>query len=147
VSLVEEVRRIAPELEAARAEGDELRRTPDATWKLLHECGILRSLQPARWGGGEVRRLGSRPLVPLGCYQQPRRLERRRQPELRTRHLEPLLDRVRRDAELERHLLGGLLLQPPAQAFLLVGGQPRERGVHPRVNRRPCSGTLHRGIS
>jgi len=54
VSLVEEVRRIAPELEAARAEGDELRRTPDATWKLLHECGILRSLQPARWGGGEV---------------------------------------------------------------------------------------------
>ena len=43
-----------PELSAAVAEGDQLRRLPDATWKLLLESGFLRALQPARWGGGEV---------------------------------------------------------------------------------------------
>ena len=41
-------------LEAGRAEGDELRRLPDQVWKALGECGVLRSLQPARWGGGEI---------------------------------------------------------------------------------------------
>jgi 3-hydroxy-9,10-secoandrosta-1,3,5(10)-triene-9,17-dione monooxygenase len=54
VSLLGEAQRIAPELEATRHDGDELRRLPDATWKLLQGCGILRSLQPRRWGGGEV---------------------------------------------------------------------------------------------
>jgi 3-hydroxy-9,10-secoandrosta-1,3,5(10)-triene-9,17-dione monooxygenase len=54
MTLTTEVERLAPELAAARAEGDELRRLPDAVWKQLHESGVLRSLQPKRWGGGEV---------------------------------------------------------------------------------------------
>jgi 3-hydroxy-9,10-secoandrosta-1,3,5(10)-triene-9,17-dione monooxygenase len=54
VTLVDDAERIAPELAAANAEGDELRRLPDAAWKLLLEGGILRALQPQRWGGGEV---------------------------------------------------------------------------------------------
>ena len=52
--LAEQARALAPELGAAVAEGDQLRRLPDATWKLLQETGFLRALQPARWGGGEV---------------------------------------------------------------------------------------------
>ena len=52
--LVEEAKRVAPELAAAAAEGDELRRLPDSSWKLLQEGGFLRALQPARFGGGEV---------------------------------------------------------------------------------------------
>jgi hypothetical protein len=54
---------------------------------------------------------------------------------------------VRRDAEFERHLLGGLLLQPAAQAFLFVVGQPREGGHRPCVDRRDWSGTVHRANS
>lgn len=54
VSLVAEAERIAPDLAAARAEGDALRRLPDAVWERLLEGGFLRSLQPKRWGGGEV---------------------------------------------------------------------------------------------
>ncbi len=46
---------LAADLAAARAEGDEMRRLPDDTWKQLLEGGFLRALQPARWGGGEVR--------------------------------------------------------------------------------------------
>lgn len=57
MSLIEEARRIAPELASAEAEGHALRRLPDRAWKHLMESGILRSLQPARFGGGE------RPLV------------------------------------------------------------------------------------
>jgi 3-hydroxy-9,10-secoandrosta-1,3,5(10)-triene-9,17-dione monooxygenase len=52
--LVERARELAPELAAAQAEGDQLRRLPDAIWKALLEGGFLRALQPARWGGGEV---------------------------------------------------------------------------------------------
>jgi hypothetical protein len=40
VSLLEEAQRIAPDLEAARLEGSELRRVPDATWTRLQECGM-----------------------------------------------------------------------------------------------------------
>jgi 3-hydroxy-9,10-secoandrosta-1,3,5(10)-triene-9,17-dione monooxygenase len=54
VSLVERARGLGPELTAAAADGDELRRLPDTVWKLLLEGGFLRALQPARWGGGEV---------------------------------------------------------------------------------------------
>jgi 3-hydroxy-9,10-secoandrosta-1,3,5(10)-triene-9,17-dione monooxygenase len=54
VTLVAEAERIAADLDAARAEGDTLRRLPDAVWKALLEGGFLRALQPARWGGGEV---------------------------------------------------------------------------------------------
>jgi 3-hydroxy-9,10-secoandrosta-1,3,5(10)-triene-9,17-dione monooxygenase len=52
--LADHARALAPELAAAVAEGDQLRRVPDATWKRLLEGGFLRALQPARWGGGEV---------------------------------------------------------------------------------------------
>jgi 3-hydroxy-9,10-secoandrosta-1,3,5(10)-triene-9,17-dione monooxygenase len=54
MTLVTIAQRLAPELAAARAEGEDQRRLPDAVWKALLESGILRSLQPARWGGGEV---------------------------------------------------------------------------------------------
>jgi 3-hydroxy-9,10-secoandrosta-1,3,5(10)-triene-9,17-dione monooxygenase len=54
INLAQHARELAPELAATLAEGDQLRRTPDATWKLLLEGGFLRALQPARWGGGEV---------------------------------------------------------------------------------------------
>jgi 3-hydroxy-9,10-secoandrosta-1,3,5(10)-triene-9,17-dione monooxygenase len=54
MTLVDEARRVAPELAAAAAEGDEQRRLPDSSWKLLMEGGFLRALQPARFGGGEV---------------------------------------------------------------------------------------------
>lgn len=45
---------MSSELAAAAAEGDELRRLPERTWKTLLEAGFLRALQPARWGGGET---------------------------------------------------------------------------------------------
>src|SRR5436309_7663204 len=54
MTLVDDAERIAADLAAARSEDDELRRLPEATWKQLLEAGILRSLQPKRWGGGEV---------------------------------------------------------------------------------------------
>ena len=54
MSLIEEARRLAPELAIADEEANRLRRLPDHSWKQLMECGILRSLQPARFGGGEV---------------------------------------------------------------------------------------------
>ena len=54
MTLVEEAHRIAPQLAAAVAQGDELRHLPDEVWALLQEGGFLRALQPARWGGGEV---------------------------------------------------------------------------------------------
>ncbi len=54
MTLVDEAKRLAPELGASAAEGDELRRLPDSTWKHLIEGGFLRALQPARFGGGEV---------------------------------------------------------------------------------------------
>jgi 3-hydroxy-9,10-secoandrosta-1,3,5(10)-triene-9,17-dione monooxygenase len=52
--LVETARRIAPELENTAAEDNTLRRLSDRTWQILMDNGFLRSLQPARWGGGEV---------------------------------------------------------------------------------------------
>ena len=54
MSLVDEALRLAPEIAARAAEGDELRRLPDETWKLLVSSGLTRALQPKRWGGGEV---------------------------------------------------------------------------------------------
>jgi 3-hydroxy-9,10-secoandrosta-1,3,5(10)-triene-9,17-dione monooxygenase len=52
--LTADARRLADALAAAVDEGDELRRLPDHAWKLLLEGGLLRALQPRRWGGGEV---------------------------------------------------------------------------------------------
>jgi 3-hydroxy-9,10-secoandrosta-1,3,5(10)-triene-9,17-dione monooxygenase len=53
MGLVEESRRIAPELAANAAEDDGLRRLCDRTWKVLLEGGFLRALQPERFGGAE----------------------------------------------------------------------------------------------
>jgi len=52
--LVETARRIAPELQKTAVTDNTLRRLSDRTWELLMDNGFLRSLQPARWGGGEV---------------------------------------------------------------------------------------------
>jgi 3-hydroxy-9,10-secoandrosta-1,3,5(10)-triene-9,17-dione monooxygenase len=52
--LVETVKRVAPALAKTAAEDNTLRRLSDVTWKMLLEHGFVRSLQPARWGGGEV---------------------------------------------------------------------------------------------
>ncbi len=54
MSMVETARALAGDLAAQVAEGNELRRLPDATWKLLVDSGLSRMLQPKRWGGGEV---------------------------------------------------------------------------------------------
>jgi len=53
-NLVENAKRFAPQLAETVAEDNSLRRLSDRTWKLLLEGGFVRSLQPARWGGGEV---------------------------------------------------------------------------------------------
>jgi 3-hydroxy-9,10-secoandrosta-1,3,5(10)-triene-9,17-dione monooxygenase len=54
MSLLDAARDLAPDLAASLTDGDELRRLPDDTWKLLLEGGFLRALQPLRWGGAEV---------------------------------------------------------------------------------------------
>jgi 3-hydroxy-9,10-secoandrosta-1,3,5(10)-triene-9,17-dione monooxygenase len=54
MTLVDEARRLAPHIAGRVAEGEELRRMPDETWSLLNGAGILRAMQPKRWGGGEV---------------------------------------------------------------------------------------------
>ena len=55
MGLLESARRVAPSLAAAVVADDALGRLSDGTWKDLLEGGFLRSLQPRRWGGGEVR--------------------------------------------------------------------------------------------
>ena len=54
MSLIETARELAPQLREASDEAKRLRRLPDATWKALLDGGILRGLQPLRWGGGET---------------------------------------------------------------------------------------------
>ena len=54
MSLVDDARKLGPQLAAAARGDDTLRRLGDDTWKRLLEGGFLRALQPARWGGGEV---------------------------------------------------------------------------------------------
>jgi len=54
VSLVQTAIALAPKLRDASNEATRLRRLPDATWKALLDSGILRGLQPSRWGGGET---------------------------------------------------------------------------------------------
>jgi 3-hydroxy-9,10-secoandrosta-1,3,5(10)-triene-9,17-dione monooxygenase len=53
-SLVDCAKALAPALRVRSAETNQLRRLPDATWKDLVGTGIVRGLQPARWGGGEA---------------------------------------------------------------------------------------------
>ena len=54
MNLVAEAKRIAPMLSANAVEDDQTRRLSDGTWKLLADGGLVRALQPARFGGGEV---------------------------------------------------------------------------------------------
>jgi 3-hydroxy-9,10-secoandrosta-1,3,5(10)-triene-9,17-dione monooxygenase len=54
MTLIEKAKRLAPQLAETVAEDSRLRRLSDRTWTLLLEGGFVRSLQPARWGGGEV---------------------------------------------------------------------------------------------
>jgi 3-hydroxy-9,10-secoandrosta-1,3,5(10)-triene-9,17-dione monooxygenase len=54
MNLVTEAKRLAPQLAEVAARDRELRRLSDQTWKILLDGGFLRSLQPSRWGGGEV---------------------------------------------------------------------------------------------
>jgi 3-hydroxy-9,10-secoandrosta-1,3,5(10)-triene-9,17-dione monooxygenase len=53
-SLAARAKALAPTLCKRAAETNQLRRLPDSTWKDLVETGIVRGLQPARWGGGEL---------------------------------------------------------------------------------------------
>jgi 3-hydroxy-9,10-secoandrosta-1,3,5(10)-triene-9,17-dione monooxygenase len=53
-TLVDRAKELGPALRDLCAETNALRRLPDATWNELIRTGILRGLQPARWGGGEV---------------------------------------------------------------------------------------------
>jgi 3-hydroxy-9,10-secoandrosta-1,3,5(10)-triene-9,17-dione monooxygenase len=54
MNLVSEAKRLAPQLAETVAKDRELRRLGDHTWRILLDGGFVRSLQPARWGGGEV---------------------------------------------------------------------------------------------
>jgi len=54
MSLVDDAERLAPRFAACVDEDRRLRRLSDASWSLLNEHGILRALQPQRWGGRET---------------------------------------------------------------------------------------------
>jgi 3-hydroxy-9,10-secoandrosta-1,3,5(10)-triene-9,17-dione monooxygenase len=54
MTLVEKAKQVGPQLAQTAGEDNRLRRLADSTWKILLDNGFLRSLQPARWGGGEV---------------------------------------------------------------------------------------------
>lgn len=55
MSVVEKVRAAGESLAAADAESSELGHLTDDAVATLESTGILRGLQPARWGGGEMR--------------------------------------------------------------------------------------------
>lgn len=55
MTLVENVKQLAPEWAASVEPGDEAGSLPKQTWDLLMESGVLRALQPKRFGGSEVR--------------------------------------------------------------------------------------------
>lgn len=54
MALIEQVRQVTSALTDDAAASDELGRLTDRSWELLGESGILRALQPRRFGGGEV---------------------------------------------------------------------------------------------
>jgi len=60
-SYVERVRELLPGLRERASECEELRRIPDATVKEFDEAGLMRAVQPARWGGYE--------LSPMALYE------------------------------------------------------------------------------
>jgi 3-hydroxy-9,10-secoandrosta-1,3,5(10)-triene-9,17-dione monooxygenase len=53
-NLIERAKALSVRLRDRAAETNKLRRLPDSTWNDLLDSGIIRGLQPARWGGGEV---------------------------------------------------------------------------------------------
>jgi len=53
-SLVDKIVSLAPGLRERSDDGAQLRRLPDASWRSLLDSGLLRGLQPARWGGLEA---------------------------------------------------------------------------------------------
>jgi len=54
MSLIETATELASKLRDASDEATRLHRLPETTWKALLDNGILRGLQPSRWGGGET---------------------------------------------------------------------------------------------
>jgi 3-hydroxy-9,10-secoandrosta-1,3,5(10)-triene-9,17-dione monooxygenase len=53
MTIADKARALAPSLTTADAESNSLRHIGDKTWDLIGETGILRALQPKRWGGAE----------------------------------------------------------------------------------------------
>ena len=60
MSLVATARRLGPQLAEQVPHDRQLRRLSDESWSLLLDTGLLRALQPARWGGAEVSMLNSK---------------------------------------------------------------------------------------
>jgi len=52
--LIEKAVALAPQLRELTAEGVKLRRLPDPAWNALIDAGLMRGLQPSRWGGAEA---------------------------------------------------------------------------------------------
>ena len=53
-ALVARARALVPDLKARAAEAEATRTIPEPTIRALHETGLLRVFQPARWGGAEL---------------------------------------------------------------------------------------------
>lgn len=53
-ALIDKALQLAPELRSRSEEASRLRRLPDPTWNSLLDTGLLRGLQPCRWGGSEA---------------------------------------------------------------------------------------------
>ena len=51
--MIEKASRLASQIRELSNESTRLRRLSDGIWKLLVESGLLRGLQPSRWGGAE----------------------------------------------------------------------------------------------
>jgi 3-hydroxy-9,10-secoandrosta-1,3,5(10)-triene-9,17-dione monooxygenase len=54
MSILDNARKAGPALAASDADSARLGYLSDAAWAALKEIGVLRALQPTRWGGGEV---------------------------------------------------------------------------------------------
>ena len=52
--LIEKAVALAPQLHELTAEEVKLRRLPDPAWNALMDAGLMRGLQPSRWGGAEA---------------------------------------------------------------------------------------------
>lgn len=55
MTIVESIRAVGQELAVEDAESCQNRKLTDNAWGLLRNTGVLRALQPSRWGGGEIR--------------------------------------------------------------------------------------------